>query len=825
MEALSLGDIGFEGLPAGKVLDFSLRTCAGEHGYCHVVLEVCEETDDVELLSWQQHEVNVYGRGQLIFAGMVTESNCQYADGRKVISLVLHSLSWRMDIKRRSRTFQAVDKTLEDVAREVAQEYHAQVKVGDNPVISRMLYQNDETDWMFLRRLCEGLGLMLFCDSSSPALQLSLSGEGFKDYKLTGQEIQHGYHISYLEVRRRQENTKKQSRVDEFLDQKIITYDLLPGAGYGLTLANRAQVVLKSRIGLQGDFLENWMLIRHKEGVCTTAAKQRKCWNRPCYIPGKILDVQGQQVKMQFDCDENQDKEKARWITHENTVNNYMYSMPDVGDKAYTYFEECGELVALGSQRGDLDGNTDYQNPENRSLTSENQMIQFQPDRTVCIAGRESSDSSQITGDTSTGIEIISSENIDIQKSEEITIQAKAKKSEDEASALLPGYNKGYNKYIEAGGIPVDPTYGLIDNSAILGKEQEELLERLGKEQEEWLESSHIFEVAGSSEDLKIFDSSMDDDNCTSTICIKSEHYLKFAVQNSQMIVNANSKTIYLQAKIMNQEGYKHEQYANEVKTSAELQTAQSMADLKALARAAFFVGSFIPCPPLQIACAVGSVALDLSDAYEASKRGDATGRNWGIAMACLDAIPLMKTVPRVAGMASRAGEAAKSGMAGAREMAAAGAARAGEMAAAGAARAGKLAATVEATRAARALRPAGEAVIDTMKTFRSWGGSLRAVQKAQQLGTQVIDAGRTAIPAFVAAHPNLLPKLKAGRRWAVQAGKRFLTSKGVTAVRLGVTGVVDYRYNDKCNREKLRKDIADAEANAAKTVSVVNVK
>ena len=55
MEALSLGDIGFEGLPAGKVLDFSLRTCAGEHGYCHVVLEVCEETDDVEF----SHEAKI----------------------------------------------------------------------------------------------------------------------------------------------------------------------------------------------------------------------------------------------------------------------------------------------------------------------------------------------------------------------------------------------------------------------------------------------------------------------------------------------------------------------------------------------------------------------------------------------------------------------------------------------------------------------------------------------------------------------------------------------------------------------------------------------
>ena len=306
-----------------------------------------------------------------------------------------------------------------------------------------------------------------------------------------------------------------------------------------------------------------------------------------------------------------------------------------------------------------------------------------------------------------------------------------------------------------------------------------------------------------------------------STICIKSEHYVKFTVQKSQIIVNADAKTIFLQAKIINQEGYTHAKYANAVKTSAELQQAQSAADLKALARAAFFVGSFIPCPPLQIACALGSVALDLNDAYEASKRGDTTARNWGIAMAALDAIPVIKAakgIPCVARVASRAGETAAVGMA-----------RAGEIAAAGAARAGELAETVAASRAARALRPAGEAVIDTMRSFRSWGGNLRVIRGAQVLGRQVIEVGSTVLPEFAAAHPDLISKLNTGRRWAVNAGKtgveathKFLTSKGVTAVRLGATGVVDYKYNDSCNRKHLNDDIDDAEKNAANSIGEV---
>ncbi|MBO6202620.1 MAG: hypothetical protein J6O13_03735 [Selenomonas sp.] len=461
MKALSLSDIYLAGLPAGRVMNLSVHTHANQHGYCHIVLEVSEQEKEDELLSWQQHEVKVYSKGELFFAGVVTDAAMKSVSGHKIVSVDLLSLSMKLDIKKKSRTFQALDKTLGEVAREIASPYHAEVMVENDMVISRMLYQKDETDWMFLRRLCESLGLVIFCDSSSTGIRLSLGFVPFRHYQCQGRMFKHGCRVSYFEVRRRQENTRKQSRVDEFTDTKLNTDDLLPSAGYGLVQENREQAVFDSRIRVKGDFLDNELLLRHKEGLCAIAAVQKNRWNKPCYIPGKVIDVQGQQVKIKFDCDEVQDKAKARWIPHENTVNNYMYSMPDIGDKAFTYFEENGELVALGSHRGDLGDNMDYQNPENRNLTSENQMIQFQPESTVCIAGRDGEQSSSIVGDTSTGIKVISSEDIFIQTPQKITFQAAKDSAEDKAVKLISGFDTGYTEYTGAGGVPLEQPYTL----------------------------------------------------------------------------------------------------------------------------------------------------------------------------------------------------------------------------------------------------------------------------------------------------------------------------------------------------------------------------
>ncbi len=476
METVTLSNLHIAGFISSKVIDLSIQTQVGNHGRAEIRLEIAETEDLKPLLSYQNQEVKIYAGRKSIFAGVVTEINLYECSGRREVALELYSVSKKMDIKKKSRTFQSVNKTLGDVARKIAAEYNAEIKVEEEVQVSRMLYQHDETDWAFLRRLCESLGKSICCDSGAATIRIGLGFVPFEEYQHDSSENLHGICLSYLDVMRRQENTRPKTFVEEFSGVKLKTYDLQPSAGYSVMLKNYKQIIWASKISARGDVLENELMIRHKEGLYPKVEQQRKKWNRPCYLPGKVMAVKGQQVKVRFDCDEHQDVQDARWIDHENTVNNYMYSMPDIGDKIYVYFEECGELLALGSHRSTLGGNPDYHTPENRNLTSENQMIQFQPDSTVCVAGRTGDNSSRIVGDVQNGVDIVSTENIVIHSDRSICLDAQAGNVTDEAYKLMEGFNKGYSQYLHDNGAPLKRQY-LVTSQSMMGKDMTYLCE------------------------------------------------------------------------------------------------------------------------------------------------------------------------------------------------------------------------------------------------------------------------------------------------------------------------------------------------------------
>ncbi|SDG74638.1 hypothetical protein SAMN05216584_1117 [Selenomonas sp. WCT3] len=194
-----------------------------------------------------------------------------------------------MDIKRHSRTFQSERKTLSDVANVIGQPYGLQIAVQDNPVLPRMLYQHEETDWQFLVRLAETTGHFLFTNCASDQIQLSLGFVPFSRRELAG-------------------------------------YDRIKTITLPVSTCRKVK--------------EN---IRPKEGCRPTAEEELRRTNMPQQLTGTILAVEGTNVKVKFDCDEHQAIEDTCWIPYENTVNNYQYSMPDVGDHVFVYYESIYE--------------------------------------------------------------------------------------------------------------------------------------------------------------------------------------------------------------------------------------------------------------------------------------------------------------------------------------------------------------------------------------------------------------------------------------------------------------------------------------------------
>lgn len=266
-----------------------------------------------------------------------------------------------------------------------------------------------------------------------------------------------------------------------------------------------------------------------------------------------------------------------------------------------------------------------------------------------------------------------------------------------------------------------------------------------------------------------------------SELLIKSDKILKFIVQDTQMVISAEAKTIVSQAEIINQEGYDHPKYVNSAKTSEELQAEQTKADLRALAKSVFFIGSFVPFVPIKVICTAGMIGMDLYEAKEAAEKGDDDARNWSIGMAAVDTVPLMKVGVKFL-------------------------------------RTTRVASAIGKVETAKNLASHKTAVAARLIRFKTSGRILKVPQGAKEIAMQGVNGGRNLIAGLDKTHPRLMKGLRAGRKYAVGAGKGSLkiwNSKPAAAARIGATGVVDYRYNERRYRQQQREAAQKAVENS----------
>ncbi|MCR5756863.1 MAG: DUF6531 domain-containing protein, partial [Selenomonas sp.] len=452
MEQTPLGAVRLSGLEYRKLEALKIVEKAGQHGRCQLELGMDDSFGEQDVLQLENREIIVRAGEQIIFAGVIGSSQLIQQAGEKRLQVILYTKSFLLDIHKKSRTFQPEDKTLQDMARSVASSYEAEVIVPENETISRLVYQEEQTDWEFLCRLAESTGRYIFADAKSQGIRISLGYMPFRQSQLQADDHILSQRVLLEKCLRAQENTAKRALPCEYTLTDMDTPDLSLGVGYGLKNGERGQVVMHSCIEAQDGLLINHLQLVNKEGCRVDARTELQDRNRGRYLTGKIIAVDGTNVKVHFDVDESQDESEACWIPYENIVNNYMYSMPDVGDKVFVYHEENGKKMAQGSHRTSTDGDSDYDMPENRSLTSTNNLLQFQPGSVVMQAGRQGINSSIITMSDASGISIHSTQDIVFEAKQDIEVQAAQSETPEQFAKPEADYRNGMAAYTSHGG-------------------------------------------------------------------------------------------------------------------------------------------------------------------------------------------------------------------------------------------------------------------------------------------------------------------------------------------------------------------------------------
>lgn len=413
----SLGELTVEfPIRCINILSVDIAEYVNEHGVMALKAIVPDSITMEDILRQEDAPIKLLAPGnKIIFAGL-----CVYLDlhtETQYNELIVYAKSHSIvgDQTRGSQTFQNTGKTLGQVVQTVLDPCGVFFSLEKDIPIPQMISQNDETPFAFVRRIANELGFQVFVNSKIDQPQISIGVVPFSTLDCPDFEI-----------------TKEQKDLDAFLkvkantDSSISAFEMAActgvmgqlqvGVGCLLTGGVRSRIVTQSRILSKQDIVENTITITDPIGVCPSSAQQNTTTFLSSVITGKVLNVSGTNVLVQFDVDGP--ASGTRLIPYENSVSNYFYCMPDIDDIVFAYYQNDGTIICLGSKH--VNDSPDFADYKNRMLTANGHMVKSTLDRLEFVLKRdkETGDDSlktRITFDKEKGLEIRSEAEKDIE--------------------------------------------------------------------------------------------------------------------------------------------------------------------------------------------------------------------------------------------------------------------------------------------------------------------------------------------------------------------------------------------------------------------------
>ncbi|OOM13970.1 contractile injection system protein, VgrG/Pvc8 family [Clostridium saccharobutylicum] len=282
------------------------------------------------------NEVNEKNSKRL-FCGIVQNIWTTNTNGIYYLELEALTSSVLLDIKEKSRSFQNIRMTYDDLISEILKDYSSSEfvqNIGKGKKINKPIFQFKETDWNFLKRIASELKSELYCDiiNSNVVLNFGIPNkckyeldddnmnyEAFKDLKRF-HEVG-GYNAGYNDI--------------DFFYYQIIRRNALEIG---------AQIFYNQK----DLYIREYEVYRNREEIFYKYKLCRKngVWQNIVYnqllrgatLDGKVLEVKEEVVKIHLDIDKSQNKDEAFWFPFLPPSVNIMYSMPLVGESVRLYF-------------------------------------------------------------------------------------------------------------------------------------------------------------------------------------------------------------------------------------------------------------------------------------------------------------------------------------------------------------------------------------------------------------------------------------------------------------------------------------------------------
>lgn len=295
---------------------------------------ICDVLEDkIEILS----KDNDTAIEQILFSGTIECVELVEEGGYAVLIINAISHTWKMDIQKRSRSFQNTSITYREMAQAVTQEYGASLiwSVSDKP-LENPIIQYKETDYQFLQRICSHLqeGITAGDFSSKICIYAGLrEGDNIGNIALE----QYSYSVKIF----KDQNTDKKYMGYQINDMEFVRI------GDQIRIQGSLYYVMNTYTEYTQGCLKCNCLIVPKQ--CFKVSKIPVKTLEGTVITGRILESRQEFVKLHLGIDRFQNPFEAYEFAWKPITGNMLYCMPEAGTKAALYFsqaEECsGEVI------------------------------------------------------------------------------------------------------------------------------------------------------------------------------------------------------------------------------------------------------------------------------------------------------------------------------------------------------------------------------------------------------------------------------------------------------------------------------------------------
>lgn len=413
MSAYTQGDLTVEtSFPILDIGKFKLNVQPGAHGRMEVEGDIPEEVGKSILFqNLNGNAVKARIGNRTIFSGQIESAQILHEGGSYHVTLHGVSFTALLDSAKKSRTFQDTSAAYKKIMGEILQsmpgsgmQFHAEDKSIEFP-----LYQLEETDWEFLRRMASHLHTDLIPDTirNSPHIFVGLPEGKMQDTKDAG--------VVCEKVWMDKRNKSMCRSIRSYADWDI---------GEQVRLEDSIYSIVEKSCQLEEGLLVFRYSVSSKKAVVRDRFENENHGGR--LLSAKVLDVRDEEVKVKFDIDADQPKEGAFWYPFSPEAGNVMYCMPKAGEPVYIRLEDSTgkRAQAVYGVHTNGPGNPEMK-PEDRYFTTDNLKRMYFTKDAMGFRDLKKDSPLEITLNDSAGANAVSNKNIVVFARDVIGIKGK----------------------------------------------------------------------------------------------------------------------------------------------------------------------------------------------------------------------------------------------------------------------------------------------------------------------------------------------------------------------------------------------------------------